>query len=96
MAVGLRIKFDRATQDQYDAVHGHMDVDGDPPEGLIFHSAGPLDGGGWGVIDYWESREAFDTFAQNRLMPAIQELGERAPQGQPDIKEFPVHHITKP
>jgi hypothetical protein len=31
-----------------------------------------------------------------REPPAIQELGERTFQVPPDIKEFPVHHFTKP
>jgi hypothetical protein len=95
MAVGLRLKFDGGTQDQYDTIHAHMGVDQNPPEGLIFHSAGPIDGG-WGVIDFWESREAFDRFVQSRLQPAMQELGDRTMQTPPDIKEFPVHHVTKP
>jgi hypothetical protein len=94
MAIGLRIKFDGGTEDQYRAVHGQMRVDEDPPEGMIFHSAGPIDGG-WGVIDFWESRDAFDRFAGTRLQAAISELGDRAFSGQPDIKEFPVAHITK-
>ena len=95
MAIGLRLKFDGGTQDQHEAMHGHVNVYADPPEGLILHSAGPIEGG-WGVIDFRESRDAFDRFAQARLQPAVQELGDRAFQGPPDIKEFPVHHITKP
>lgn len=95
MAIGLRLKFEGGTQDQYDALHGHMGIDDDPPEGLIFHAAGPIDGG-WGIIDFWQSREHFDAFLGARLGPATQELGERAFQGQPDVKEFPVHHLTKP
>ena len=95
MAIGLRLKFDGGKQEQYEAVHGHMGVDENPPEGLIFHSAGPIEGG-WGVIDFWESREAFDRFLQGRLGPALQEVGDRAFAGPPDIKEFPVHNITKP
>jgi hypothetical protein len=95
MAVGLRLKFNGGKQEQYEAVHGHMGIDDDPPAGLIFHSAGPIDEG-WGVIDFWESREAFDSFVESRLGPAIQELGDRAMPGPPDIKEFPVHNYTKP
>jgi quinol monooxygenase YgiN len=95
MAVGLRIKFDGGTQEQYDALHSHMRVDENPPEGLIFHSAGPIEGG-WGVIDFWESRDAFDRFAQSRLQQSLQELGDQTMQGPPDIKEFTVHNITKP
>jgi hypothetical protein len=94
MPVGLRIKFEGGTQQQYDAIHGRMDVDGNPPEGMIFHAAGPIEDG-WGIIDFWQSREAFDRFAAARLQPAIQELGDSTFPGPPDIKEFPVHHITK-
>ncbi len=95
MAVGLRLKFDDGTREQYEAVHSHIDVDANPPDGLIFHAAGPIDGG-WGVIDFWESRGHFDAFLAGRLGPAIQELGDRAPQNPPDVKEFPVHHTLKP
>ncbi len=95
MAIGLRLKFAGTTQEQYDAVQNHMGIDDNPPDGLIFHSAGPIEEG-WGIIDFWESRDHFDRFQQGRLLPAIGELGDRAPQGPPDIKEFPVHHFTKP
>jgi hypothetical protein len=95
MAVGIRLKFSGGTQEQYDALHQHMDVDNNPPDGMLFHSAGPIDGG-WGVIDFWESTEAFDRFAQAQLMPAVQELGDRAFPGPPDRAEFSVHHYTTP
>jgi hypothetical protein len=90
MAVGLRVKFAGGTQEQYDAVHDHMGFEQNPPAGIIFHSSGPIDGG-WGVIDVWESRQAFDAFLGGRVLPAVQELGDRAFQGPPDVKEFPVH-----
>jgi hypothetical protein len=95
MAVGIRLKFPGGTQEQYESVHGHMDIANDPPAGLIFHSAGPIDEG-WGVIDFWESSEAFDRFAQGRLMPAVGELGDRAFPGPPDRRDFPVHNFNKP
>jgi hypothetical protein len=94
MAVGLRIKLPGGTATMYDTLHERMGIDGDPPEGMIFHSAGPIDEG-WGVIDFWESREHFDRFQESRLGPAIADLDE-GPSGPPDIKEFPVHHFTKP
>ena len=87
MAVGLRIKFAGGTQAQYDAIHERMNVEGDPPAGMIFHSAGPIDGG-WGVIDFWESRMQYDRFAADRVGPAAAAAGITA---QPDIREFPVH-----
>jgi hypothetical protein len=95
MAVGLRLKFSGGTQQQYDAVHGAMNIDSDPPAGLIFHMAGPIEGG-WGVIDAWQSREAFDSFVGARLMPHLQGLGDQGFPNPPDVKEFPVHNFTKP
>jgi hypothetical protein len=94
MAVGLRIKFDGGTQEQYEAVNAQMNAEEDPPDGLIFHAAGPIDGG-WGVIDFWESRGHFDRFLGGRLAQAIEELGDKAPPGPPDVKEFPVHNMIK-
>jgi hypothetical protein len=95
MAVGIRLKFPGGTQQQYEAVHSQMNIADNPPDGLIFHSAGPIDEG-WGVIDFWESADAFDRFAQGRLMPAVGELGERAFPGPPDRKDFPVQNFDRP
>jgi len=91
MAVGLRIKFAGVTQEQFDKVHERV-VAGGPPPGLIFHASGPIDEG-WGVIDFWESRAAFDA-----LMPHIQQAMEAAGvelPGPPDIKEFPVYETMQ-
>jgi hypothetical protein len=95
MAVGIMLKFDGGTQQQYDAVHSHLGLDSNPPEGLILHSAGPIDEG-WGVIDFWESAEAFDRYQSERLGPAIAELGDRAFPSRPDRRDFPVHSISRP
>jgi hypothetical protein len=88
MAVGIRIKFAGLGQDQFDAINGHVDPVGDPPAGLLFHASGPIDGG-WGVIDFWESRAAFDAFAP-RIRASAGAAGVEL-RSAPDIKEFPVH-----
>ena len=95
MAIGLRIRLPGGTAAMYDAVDAEMKVEGDPPEGMIFHSAGPIKGG-WGVIDFWESREQFDRFLESRLGPALGALGDAGAAGPPEIKEFPVHNFIKP
>ena len=88
MAVGIRIKLDGWTAEQEDRLNAVIDPDGNPPEGLIFHASGPVDGG-WDNIDFWESRAHFDRFAQERIGPALASMGvETAP---PEIHEFPVH-----
>jgi len=95
MAVLLRMKFDGGTSDQYDAVHKGLGIEENPPEGLIFHSAGPREDG-FGIVDVWESRGHFDKFAEGRLGPQLAELGDAAFAGPPDIAEYPVHNYDKP
>lgn len=85
-------KFPGGTQEQYKAVHDSLDVG--RPDGCIVHSAGPIDGG-WGVIDFWDSTEAFERFVEGKLMPAVQQLGERGFPSPPERKEFPVQNLEQ-
>ena len=45
------------------------------------------------VTDVWDSEQSFNAFMQERLGPAIQEVGI---QGQPDVKFFPLHGVFAP
>ena len=94
MTVGIRIKLPGVTQEEYDAAHDHINPQRDTPKGLLFHGSGPIDGG-WGIIDFWESRQDFDAFFQTRVQAAVAAAGAEM-QGQPDIKEFPVHETFQP
>ena len=93
MTIGIRMKLPGITEEQFDAVHDHVNPERNPPKGLVFHSSGPIDGG-WGVIDFWDSREDFDAF-QPRIQEGVAAAGV-AMQGPPDIKEFPVHETIQP
>jgi hypothetical protein len=88
MTVGIRIKFAGMTQEDFNTVNALIDPDANPPAGLHYHASGPI-GDGWGVIDFWESRAAFDTFEETRIAPAVAASGLQM-QAPPDIKEFPV------
>jgi hypothetical protein len=88
MTIGIRIKLPGITQEQFDSVHDHANPDRTPPKGLVFHASGPIEGG-WGIIDFWESRLDFDAF-QPRIQAGVAAAGVEM-QGPPDIKEFPVH-----
>jgi hypothetical protein len=88
MAVGIRLKLDGGTAEQIDRLNEEIDPDGNPPDGLLFHASGPVDGG-WGVLDFWESRAHFDRFAEERIGPAMAAIG--ATGQKPDVHEFPVH-----
>jgi hypothetical protein len=92
MAVGIRVKFAGLGGEQFDKLHAKLDPRGNYPDGLIFHSSGPIDGG-WGVLDFWESRAQFDSFVADRVGPAAAAAGITAP---PEIHEFPVHeHLSR-
>ena len=87
MAVGIRTKLAGVTAEQFEQVNAAIDPDGNPPEGLLFHASGPVDGG-WGVLDFWESREHADRFSAHRVAPAMAAVGAT---GAPDVREFEVH-----
>ena len=93
MTVGIRIKLAGMTQEQFDEVNARIDPKTNPPAGILFHASGPIEGG-WGVIDFWESRAAFDAFS-SRISEAAEAAGVEL-QGPPDIKEFSVHETFQP
>jgi len=76
------------TQEQYDQAFETVQRGGRKDEGLIFHVAGPIEGG-WRVVDVWESQEAVNKFFQEVLGPTLQELGFAATPPQ----FWPVHHM---
>jgi hypothetical protein len=91
MAVLMELEFDGFTTDQYDAVDNALDPKGNPPDGLIAHSA-RMDGDTLRVLDIWESPEAFGAFAESRLGPTIGEtLGDDAPP-PPEPKFTQLHN----
>ena len=86
MAIGIRIKLPGITQEQFDQGHDHINPDRTPPKGLIFHASGPIDGG-WGIIDFWESREDFDAFSA-RIAEGMAAAGSNR-RGHPTSRSFP-------
>jgi hypothetical protein len=88
MAVGIRLKLAGVNSEEFDRANDAIDVASNPPEGLIFHASGPVEGG-WGVLAFWESRAQFDRFAQERIGPTMAAVGMEG--GPPEIHEFPVH-----
>jgi hypothetical protein len=88
MTIGIRITLPGVTQEQFDRVNALIDPKNNPPEGIVFHASGPVDGG-WGVVDFWETREDFDAF-QGRIGASAEAAGVQM-QGPAQIEEFPVH-----
>ena len=91
MAVIMELDFEGFTTDQYDAVNDALDPKGNPPDGLIAHSA-RLDGDTLRILDLWESPEAFVAFAESKIGPTmVQTLGDDAPD-VPDPKFTELHN----
>jgi len=89
MAIGQFMKFSGTSIDKYDAVRKELGWDGDKgkPEGILAHAAGVLDDG-FCVIEWWTSKDAWDKFFAERLMPAFQKVGDVP---QPQVTTFDVH-----
>jgi hypothetical protein len=92
MTVRIHTNLTGVTEEEFAAVHKLITA-GQLPKGLIFHSSGPIDGG-WGVIDFWESRQDYDA-AMPRVQEAIAAAGVTM-QGPPDVEEFPVYETIQP
>jgi hypothetical protein len=88
MAIAVRFAPKSMSAAKYDECIKRLEQAGQgAPEGRLYHvsygSANEL-----GVVDVWESQEAFDEFGK-ALMPILQELGIDA--GEPEISK--VHNV---
>lgn len=91
MAIARINRFpDGVGAEQYDAVTAELDIANNPPDGLIFHSAGELEGR-FQVFNIWRSAEDADRFAQERLRPAqVAVMGEERVAAMPDAEPVDV------
>ena len=88
MAIAMVRDLPNATSQIYDAVVREMGLDEEPAAGLIIHTAGEYNGI-WREVDVWESREAFETFLRDRIMPAVVKVvGEEALNTPPPEPQF--------
>jgi hypothetical protein len=63
-----------ASTDMYDAINQEMGVSNDNlPNGLIAHYAAPTDNGML-LVDVWDSMDDFQTFAAEKLAPAMEKV----------------------
>ena len=78
--------------DVYEAVTSKAMPDGQLPDGCELHIAGPVDDG-WRVITVWHSRDAFDRFRHEHLLPAFRELAGEQGGPPPEPEVHPVHKL---
>jgi hypothetical protein len=91
MAVVMTNVIPGGNAEMYEAVSGKTLPGGKLPDGCQVHIAGPEDEG-WRVITVWDSREAFDRFREDKLVPTLREVrGDEFVA--PEIKAAPVHRL---
>ena len=94
MAVGMLLDAPEGSRGMYEALTEKVFGTLHPstmPEGLILHTAGPLDDGGWRVFDVWESEEAFWRFFDAQLLPGARDLGVQPAMARPEF--WPIHNL---
>ena len=99
MAIAMVQEFpvdpDDLSTTNYDSIKEGLNVDSDPPEGLIVHTAGFTGTGLFRIFDVWESEEAWQRFNQDRLMPLVQPMidsGEAPPTTE---YTYELHDVVK-
>ncbi len=86
MAVAMVVDNPEGSQEIYERVRERLGLE--KPAGGILHVAGPSPGGGWRVIEVWESEDDARRFVTEHLMPAFEAVGAPAP---PPPQLSPVH-----
>ncbi len=94
MAYAVVHHFPDGTKEQYEAsiaaVHPGRDK---LPKGQIFHAAG-ASAGGWTIFAIHESRESWERFRNEILMPRMKQGIEGGFTSPPQETVFPVHSMV--
>jgi hypothetical protein len=83
-------KVDQAGYDQLNVTINREALDAPLPTGLIAHLAGPKQGGGWRVVDVWETEDAANTFyGSEQFRPVMAGAADIGMTNAP----WPLHRI---
>jgi quinol monooxygenase YgiN len=81
---------DRTTTN-YDRVQEALGARENPPPGALVHTAGfDEEAGVFRILDVWESREAWDAFLNDRLLPVVTPLMEQGARA-PETRVYELH-----
>ena len=87
--------FPGGTKDQYEASIGAVHPGkGTLPSGQIFHAAGPS-ANGWTITAVHESKESWEKFRDNTLMPRMQQGIKGGFPTPPNETVFEVYNLQK-
>ena len=86
---------DDRTTTNYDAVKERLNVEADPPDGMIIHTAGFTSAGVFRIFDVWESAAQHTRFMNERLMPIVSEImGDGSDQARPQESTYELHDLV--
>ena len=89
MAVAVSVRFPGLTSAKYDELIAALELDANPPAGLILHVA--AEGEGEIVAtELWRTEQTFRAFYDYRLRPA---LLMHAIDGQPSLEVHELHNL---
>jgi len=88
MPIVVQMHWAESAKERYEAARKQVNWDTEKAEGGIFHVSWWEDDG-MHILDVWESREDFERFVGERLMPGIAAIGGIA--GEPSIIFHDAH-----
>ncbi len=93
MTYGIVHHFKGGTREQFEAVTAKVD----PPDGSLvlgetFEASGPAEDG-WVVVGLFESRQAWERFRDETLLPGFREVGAAGFSGPPDEISFDAVNV---
>jgi hypothetical protein len=94
MQVVVSMSWQHATPEAYEAAIELIGFDDDPSVGLVSHVAWFTESG-LRAVDVWRSREDFERFAHERLLPTTEQVPGF--HGDPLLRFAPLHtHVLAP
>ncbi len=79
----------------YDSVKEGLNVEADPPAGLIVHTAGFTGTGVFRIFDVWETEDDMRRFNAERLMPVVAPLIESGAEPPSAEYTYELHDLVK-
>ena len=92
MAVTLIMRVPELMPSGTTALIAELELDANPPAGLILHVASDV-GGGIHVCEIWQTRQAAESFVEHRLQGALDRQGVK---GTPSFRIESLHNLFVP
>jgi len=89
MAYGIVHRFSGGTKEEYEAAVARVHPAEGLPDGQIVHIAGATNDG-WIVIAVHDSKQSWERFRDNTLLPGLSDLGDEGFPEPPEETTFEV------